>query len=211
MTGQSGRVAWRADTANVPLPKGAVALSDALANANGLMPDDAILRVAGRFSVAVNRIWMHAWPWLFITGVGLVALLARAARRDRLDSTIAIAVVVLPVTLIAGLVAARRLVVSHGAQLCLVALPPEATALLGIPSLVDVKDGRGSIPRHPLMASEAGLQIEVGGPRGEPVSLRDRGVVVDLTASKSGVLSHCVLGQGDRRVKLRVRGRLRLK
>ena len=209
--GQAAHVARRTGTAGSQPPDGAVALSDALADAHGLASSDATLRLAGRLSVVVSRIWLHAWPWLFIAAGGLVALLARAARHDRLDSTIAIRVVVFPVGVIVLVAEAPRIVISRGAQLCLVALSPEATALLGIPARSDPSERGGSIPRHPLLASVDGLQIIVGGPLGEPVVLRERGVVVEFVSGKSGLLSHCVLVRADRCVKVRARGRLRLR
>lgn len=189
----------------------AIPLSNVLADACGLTPADATLRFAGRVSVILNRLWMHAWPYWFVAGIGLFALLARAARRDRLDFTVG-ALVVVGVIMIPVLVAmAKGVVISHGSQLCLVALPAEAIALLGVNYRGDLKDGGGSIPRHPLMASEAGLSVDINGQHAQLSMLRDRGIVVAFTATRGGLLSHCVLCKGDRRVPVRVRGRLRLK
>jgi hypothetical protein len=119
--------------------------------------------------------------------------------------------VVFLVTSIVCIVVARRVVVSKGAQLALVALPPEAVALLGVNYRRDMKDGGGVIPRHPLMASESGLQIDIDGAHHDQPTLRDRGISVELTANRSGLLSRCVLCLGERRVPVRVRGRLQLK
>jgi len=189
----------------------AIPLSGALANANGLAPNDATLRFAGRIKVFLNRLWLHAWPWWFVGGIGLLGLVGRAVRRDRPDLTIPMLFVVFLVTSIVCIVVARRVVVSKGAQLALVALPPEAVALLGVNYRRDMKDGGGVIPRHPLMASESGLQIDIDGAHHDQPTLRDRGISVELTANRSGLLSRCVLCLGERRVPVRVRGRLQLK
>lgn len=189
----------------------AIPLSDALANGNGLTTDDATLQFAGRIEVFMNRLWFHAWPWWFMAGIGLVALLGRVARRDRLNFTIPMLFVVVATASIVCLVLARRVVVSKGPQLALVALPPEAVALLGVDYQRDIKDGGGTIPRHPLIASESGLQININGAHHDRPTLRDQGISVELTASRSGLLSRCVLALGEQRVTVRVRGRLPLK
>ena len=189
----------------------AIPLSKALANGNGLATSDGTLRFAGRVEVFMNRLWLYAWPWWFMAGIGLLALLARAARRDQLDFTIPMLFVAVAATTIVCLVAARRDPVSKGPQLAIVALPPEAVALLGVHYKLDTKDGGGTIPRHPLVASESGLQIGIKGAHQARPNLRDRGISVELTASRSGRLSRCVLCLGERRVAVRVRGRLRLK
>lgn len=189
----------------------AIPLSDALTNAMGLTPNDATLQFAGRVKVFLNRLWLHAWPWWFVAGIALLGLVGRAARRDRLDFTLPMLFVVVPIVSIWAVVAARRVVVSKGAQLALVALPPEAVTLLGVDHRRDVRDGGGTVPRHPLIASDSGLQIDINGAHHDRPTLRERSISLELTASRSGLLSRCVLCLGERRVAVRVRGRLQLK
>jgi hypothetical protein len=188
----------------------AIPLSDALANGNGLVRSDAMLRFDGGIKVFANRLWVHAWPWGFMAGLGLMVLLGRAVRRDRIGFTIPMLFVVVSVASIVCIVVVRRVVVSKGSQLALVALPPEAVALLGVDHQVVTRDGGGTIPRHPLIASESGLQIDIDGAHPGPLNLRDRGISIELTASRSGLLSRCVLCLGERCVTVRVRGRLQL-
>jgi hypothetical protein len=189
----------------------AIPLSDALANPNGLTPNDAALRFAGRTKVFLNRVWLHAWPGWLVAVSGGALLLVRSAQRDRLDFTVPMIMILFPITLIVCLVAARRFVISKGAQLCVIALPSEAVALLGVNYQRSSKDGGGTVPRHPLVASESGLGINLEATHDRWLSLRDQGISVELTASRTGLLSRCVLCRGDRRVPVRVRGRLRLK
>lgn len=188
-----------------------IPLSDALAEPNGLTPNDATLRFVGRIKVTLNRLWLHAWPWWFVAGIGLFAVLGRAGRSGRLDFTLPMLLVVMSITTIVCLVVVRRVVVSEGAQLALVALPPDAVALLGVNYRLSAKDRGGAIPRHPLVASEAGLQIHMNGSQHDRPTLRERGISVELSASRSGLLSGCVLCLDERRVPVRVRGRLQLK
>jgi hypothetical protein len=186
---------------------GAQPLSDVLADPFGLIPADATVRFEPMAAVVLRTIWMNLWPWVFVAAAGCAVMFARAARRGHLERTLWIGAVVVPITIIVILLYARRVVISKGSQLCVVALTFEVVALLGVDIPLVTKDGNGTVARHPLLASEAGLTIRTDS---QPVPLRERNVSVELAASRSGRISRFTFVRGDRRVRVRVRGATRV-
>ena len=185
-----------------------------------VLSDDVELdssEAAVRFVSTVRYVWsrvaLHA-PFVVPGIVGMALLLARSASRNQLGWTIAAFAIVGPF-LIAYLVhEARQTVTSKGSQLCLVALPKGAIRFLGVTGSHVLQDGAGLVPRYPLVASGNGLVL--GPPRRDgggvgTLRLRESDICVELESTSRGRLAGCTLSRDDERIRLAVRGRLRLK
>ena len=150
--------------------------------------DLRLVRVPWWRAVTV-RVWWWVWPYGVALGAALGFILVRAAARDRLESMVWLLAIVFPVGMVVAFVAYRRSQLRYGAVLCRLAVPERLVSRAQLARRPAFEPRMLSTPVL-LMADGAGLGLGEGD---GVIQLRELGVVLELSCSRSGRVGWCSL------------------